>query len=401
MTTEHQVSTGRYLLNTTAVLGAGRQLQNMLNEDVATLDYAVTQLEEAAKDPEAGTIGYRALMFAELEKTTVTQRQRRERISEDLFATVVTDLQIGNVLIAAGQAVGESDGESQPLLLEEALDNLEQTKLAIAVALSSPLAKEADAGRFKFSEAPPQPKVFRSSDAESAVESFRAVSNDTLDELVSGVHGVALAVLAALRKISPEGILQAIDQLGGPVGAITGIVRRLINQGIEKIKQAVDNLVRLIGIDAVTRVKERVIEIWNNRETGIIDGLVARIIGVDVTRERIKTILSHTGIDKNNADKGSNDLAQLSDPFKSNMEMAKTAVNAIGFASSLLIFTPLAGSKVALFAASSYLIILAAVILISMDYADSGGILQRVRGVGEIANSLRPAEEGGASPLKS
>src|ERR1700675_154635 len=109
MTTEHQVSTGRYLLNTTAALGAGRQLQNMLNEDVATLDYAVTQLEEAAKDPEAGATGYRALMFAELEKTTVTQKQKRERISEDLFATVVTDLQIGNVLIAAGQAVGESD----------------------------------------------------------------------------------------------------------------------------------------------------------------------------------------------------------------------------------------------------------------------------------------------------
>lgn len=54
MPTEHAISTSRYLLNTSAVLAAGQQLQAMLGKDIETLDYAVTQLEEATKEQDAG-----------------------------------------------------------------------------------------------------------------------------------------------------------------------------------------------------------------------------------------------------------------------------------------------------------------------------------------------------------
>lgn len=397
MAITHTVSTSRYLLNTAGVLAAGRQLQDMLGEDLETLDYGVTQLEEAARDQETGATRYRAFMFAELETSRVAQKERRERISEDVFASVLTDLQIANVLLAAGNAVGETSGDSRPHLLDEALNDLDETRPVIARGLSSPLAKGTGPGRFNFSGAPSKPTVFQSADAESAVQTFQRISNDTLDKLVSGVHEVALSVLESLKKLGPEKILEALNQLGGPVQTITGMIRRLIGQGIQKMKQALDDLVRLIGNDAISKIRDKIKEVWEDREKGIVDTLLAKIIGVETTRTSITTILSLKGIDKDTADRGSNDLSQLLIPYKNNMEMAKKAVKAISFGSSVLILTPIAGQNIALFAASSYLIILAAVILVSMDYADSGRILQRVRGVGEIANGLRP--NGNVPPL--
>jgi hypothetical protein len=393
----HPVSAGRYLLNTPAVLAAGRFLQNSLaEEDLDTLDYAVTQLSEAASSQGTGAKSYRAFMFTELKKTKAAQKEKSERIGEDVIATVLTDLQVANVLVGASHAIGEVDGNRRPEFLEQALTDLEQTAPAIAKELSSPLAKGRTSGRFNFAGTIFKERTFESPDPDSAVQTFEKVSNETLDQLVTGVHDVILGVIDALKKLSPESIEEALNQLGEPVKAITGMARRLISQGLEKMKQAIDDLTRLIGIKAIKRIKEKVEEIWTNREAGLVRKFLGELIGVETTRARIPTILRAKEIDKATVDQGSNDVARLLIPYNNNMLIAKKIVNAISFGSSILILTPIAGQKFALFAASSYLIVLATVTLTAMDYADSGRILQRVRGVGEIANSLRPSGDGRA-----
>ncbi len=70
--------------------------------------------------------------------------------------------------------------------------------------------------------------------------------------------------------------------------------------------------------------------------------------------------------------------------------MAERMAAAVTFGGFALTLTPLAGPSPALLTAFAYLLILAAVLLIGMDYADSGRILQRVRGVREIAEGVRP-----------
>jgi hypothetical protein len=153
-------------------------------------------------------------------------------------------------------------------------------------------------------------------------------------------------------------------------------------------------MTRLIGNDAIKKIKDKVEEIWKNREKGIGVGLAGKLIGVETTRAGITAILSAKGIDRAIVDQGSNELARLLTPYTNNMLIAKKIVKAISFGSSVLFLTPIAAQHIALFAASSYFIILASVILIAMDYADSGRILRFVRGVGEIANSLRPIDSG-------
>jgi len=402
MAANHKASTGRYLANTSAVLLAGRSLQDALSAefDVDSLDYAVTQLTEAAKTQESGAKSYRSFMLTELETTEVVEEEKRERISEDVIGSVLVDLQVANVLMAAGNAVGEVNGNAQPELLDEALNDLEETRPVIASGISSPLAKGAMSGRFNFSgeaAVEEEEKVFQSPDEESALQTFKKVSDETLEQLATGVYEVALGVLDALKKLSPEKVLEALDQLGGPVKTITGLARRLISQGIQKMKRAIDDLTRLIGNDAIKNIKDKVEEIWNNREKGIAVALVGRLIGVEATRAGITALLSAKGIDKAIADQCSNEVARLLKPYRNNVAIAKKIVKAISFGSSVLVLTPIAGQKIALFAASSYLIILASVMLIAMDYADSGRILRFVRGVGEIANSLRTAGSGAVS----
>src|SRR6266849_3545399 len=203
----------------------------MLGEDVETLDYAVTRLEEAARNQEDGATKYRAFMFAELETSGAVQKERRERISEDVFASVLTDLQIANVLMAAGNAVGETNGDSRPQLLDEALNDLDETTPVIQRGLSSPLAKGSEPGRFNFSGTSAKPTVFTSADAASAVQTFQKTSDEILEKLVGGVHEVALGVFDALKRLGPQEKLEALNQLGGPVQTLTGMIRRLINQG--------------------------------------------------------------------------------------------------------------------------------------------------------------------------
>lgn len=405
MAANHVVSTGRYLVNTSAVVTAGRLLQDALSAefDVDTLAYVVTQLTEAAKTQEFGAKSYRSFMLTELETTEVVEEQKRERISEDVIGSVLVDLQVANVLMAAGNAVGEGEGNAQPELLDQALNDLAQTRPVIASGLASPLAKGTTSGRFNFSgEAPVEEKenVFESPDAESAVRNFKKVADETLEQIATGVYEVALGVVDALKKLSPEKVLKALDQLGGPVKTITGMARQLINQGIQKMKRAIDDLTRLIGNDAIKKIKDKVEEIWKNREKGIAVALVGKLIGVETTRAGI-TAISANGIDKAIADQRSNEVTRLLSPYKGNILIAKKIVKAISFGSSVLFLTPVAGQKIALFAASSYLIILASVLLIAMDYADSGKTLRFVRGVGEIANSLQPIGSGPVPPAST
>jgi hypothetical protein len=399
----HIVSTSRYLLGTKSVLSAGRQLQSMLGEDADTLKYAVTQLEEAASDQDTGTKGYRAFMFSALDKSKTAQKEKREKITEDVLATVVADLQIGSVLVAAGQAVGEAGaefkGQAAEDKLDEALASLEETTPVISRGLSGPLTGGMKPGRFNFSGSPDKaqpPQAIESPDVASAIKTFRTLSDQTMETFVSEFRGVAVEVVNAIKvPLKKIKIMEVFEKLGGPVRTAASMIGNLIKKGIQKIQSAIEALVRLIGNDNLTKIKDRIKELWGEigkkklNEWG--NDVLSKFIGVKATRETIEIILAGE-LKKDAVDRASNELSQLKQPYNDNMEMAKKAVGAISIVSGVLFLLPIAGQQIALFAALAYLMILSVALLIAMDYCDSGQVLQRVRGVGEIANSLRAAK---------
>src|ERR671926_458126 len=114
--------TGDYFQTTQKVLNAGRQLLDSIQteDDLEALQYAVTQLEAASDTQGSISEGYRAFLFSEAEAVA-------PRLLEEVFTSVLTDIQVGNVLLAAGQGLGEGDGQPRPGQLADALSLLEGT----------------------------------------------------------------------------------------------------------------------------------------------------------------------------------------------------------------------------------------------------------------------------------
>lgn len=383
MTTDYA---GDYLQNTQAVLRAGRELRKALGADWATLGDAISRLEQTAQQHETGGMGYRAFMFSELETTTEADKVTRERMTEDVLVSVLTDLQVANVLMAAGQALGETGKKAEPRLLDETLLRLDNTTRAIEQSL----AQGVKPGRFGFTEEAASPEVVRSADLPSAIETCKRRSNETLDILVSEAQGVVTSVVTALSKLDEKEVLEALSKLGVEVKELPK-VGRLFRQGIEKLKGAIDTLTRLLGSEALVRIKAQVEQIWQEvREGKHVAQALKWAFGVEATQALIAKILSSEGLQQEALDQASNALAPLATTFKEKMAMAKGMASAVTLGGTLLALTPLAGPGLMLFTASFYMGILAAVVLIGMDYADGGRILLRVRGVGEIISSARP-----------
>ena len=392
----HIVTTARYLNNTRSVLNAGKYLQDNLNAEFDRLVYAVTQLEEAATFQDTETQDYRAFMFSALGETQATRKVTKERVTEDVLATIVTDLQVGSVLVAAGHAVGEA-GESAKqegqIKLAQALSGLESSTDAVARGLSGPITS-ASAGRFNFSGAlaPVKQPLIESSDDDTAINTFRTMSEQTMKDFVSGFREVAVSVVEALKEpLKKIKIMELIDKLGGPVQEASIAIGHLIKKGIDKIQAAIDALTELIGSASLTDLKNRITDLWNEIGTKKLnewtDGVLAGLIGVETTRSRIDVIMASAPESKA-VDRASNELSQLGQSYKDKMAMAKRIVSATSIVAGLLFLWPGVGQKLALFAGGSYIVVLAGALLIARDYCDSGHGLGWVRGVGAIADSI-------------
>jgi hypothetical protein len=214
-----------------------------------------------------------------------------------------------------------------------------------------------------------------------------------MDTFVGGFREVVVrvgeALVEPLKKID---MLDLLEKLGEPLKAIGGAIGRLIKKGIKKIRSAIDALVALIGNESLTRIRDHIKDLWNETGQKSLDGwtreLLAKFMGVEATRKIVKDLPTDP-LRKETVDAASNELSRLVQPFKNEMEMSKKMVSTISLVAAILFILPLAGQKVALFAAIFYLLVLSRALLVSMDYCDSGAILRRVRGIGEIANSLR------------
>lgn len=388
MTTDHAIHTSDYLLSTQSVLYAGRRLQNVLDAERATIEYAVTRLERAAQQHETGGAGYRAFMFSELETTPEAEKATREWLTEDMLASVLTDLQVANVLMAAGQTIGETGEKAEPHLLDEAILRLENTTRTMDRSLASPLAEGGVPRRFGFAEEVTAPEAVQSPDLPAAIKTFRSRSDETLDTLVNDAQGVVTSVLTALDKIDVAKVVAALSNIGHNVPALPR-VGRLFRQGVEKLERGIDALINLLGSEMLAQIKDKVEQVWQRVKEG---EHVTQVMGwafrVEDTRAHISEILRSEGLKREQLDDASNALMPLAITFKENMAMAERMAAAVTVGGAVLTLIPLAGPSPALMTAFAYLLILSAVLLIGMDYADSGLPLQRVRGVKEIAQGL-------------
>jgi hypothetical protein len=295
----------------------------------------------------------------------------------DALALITTDIHIANVLIAAGQTIDEGDGFTlPPALLDEALVRLDSANRTLSRAA-------ADTGTFHFSE---DVTPVAAPTLEAALATYRESTNNTLQTVVQELEKVARASVDSLSKLPIEKITAAFNGLGRAGDALPRI-GQLLRQGIEKLESAVAALMRLLGSDALKAIREKVERIWTKaREGELLSRLLRNALHIDHTQSFVDEILAAGNIARDALNRGSTALVKLSKDFEAKMASARTLISGATFATSVLLLSPMA-PQAALFAASLQVIIFAAVVLIALDYTDTG-TLRWVRGVRDVTAGL-------------
>ncbi len=380
------MSTGgaSYLSSADAVLRAGRRLRTDLDTPPTQRNRAIDRLDAAAaaNDGEAQT--FRAFMFERLGPEVSPERTQRAAAAEDILAGVVTDLQVANVLMAAGQAVGETPATPNPALLDEAIRTLERT----VTRAKSTDAAGAGALRFAFIETP---ATAADATTEQGPAPFAERARETLRAIVKGTESALSDTFSRLANLVPGDVMGALTSLGD-VAALPEF-GRLVRRGMRKVRAALTALTELIGLPTLAGLRDVVVSIWHRlTDQDPIARVITWALDVSVTEDVVAQVRTDQ-VDPTSMRDAVGELEQLQVKFNGIVTLARAILTAATAAAAVLslILTP---ATVAPFAAGAYAIIIAFVVVSGRDYVDSGSVLRRVRGVGEIAVGLRAGELG-------
>jgi hypothetical protein len=206
---------------------------------------------------------------------------------------------------------------------------------------------------------------------------------------VTEARSACWSVLTALARINGKCVLQALSSIGVQVETMPK-VGRLIRMGMEKLERAIDSLFQLLGSDAINEIKEKVQEVWTKAQTGeYTDQTLKWMFGVPKTQALAAQVPSSHALKQESLDVASNTLAELGVGFKEKMAWARGLATAAGFGSTVLTaLTVVSAPSAALFTASVYLLIIAAILLIARNYAGESSLLNLVDGVKAIVQGM-------------
>jgi hypothetical protein len=273
--------------------------------------------------------------------------------------------------------------------LANALQALDETTRALRRPLAEPISQPPSTGtRGLFG--PAQPLVVetvRSSSLEEALQTFTGTTSDTLERLVEGVYKAIMACIEAISNLDEESILAALRMLGLELEKLPDI-GRLIRLGIDRLKKAIAALVAWLGEEIMELLKAKLEELlrrWLSGEK--IESELRRVLNVEATQNLAREVSARPGLTREKLDQASTSLRVLNARFEEHMGTITQASRTVGLVGGLLATSGL-GVKAALLSAVAYLAVIAWAVGMGMDYADSGRILNRVEGVGGIAQGL-------------
>ena len=322
--------------------------------------------------------------------TPVEDKSKQERLTEDILASTLLQIQTGNVLMAAGQNIGEDAAKADPSNLDKATLQMNATILELERASKTSLAARAVPGRYRFDGEPPASsyQMTASKNLSSAIESFSSRADATLTSIVVESEAALMSTIDAISNLHLEDI-EKIISAGIPNKLNLPKAKWLIGKGIAMIDKAFSTLTKLMGSESLRKVEDKVKEAWKEITAGkYANKFLERLLGVDASRDMVVLKASSGQLEKKALDKATEELAQLETKYKENMTLMKGILSAVILAGSILAWAALALPNIELSIVVLYIIICSIILLLGIDYADSGKILQRVRGVGVIANSL-------------
>jgi hypothetical protein len=164
----------------------------------------------------------------------------------------------------------------------------------------------------------------------------------------------------------------------------------LVKRGIEKLQRAIDALLKLLDNEALKAVKDKLTEFWSKLTDGtLVDSLLDWAFGRDSIQTAVAKVTAMPNLAVTVFDGASDLLPPLEEGFKTKMSWARTLTGLIAAGMGLLLFAGVvAAGPLAVFGGGAYLLILAAILVIGIDYAGKGGVFHQGKGVRGVIESL-------------
>ena len=357
-----------------SVANAAQWLQRVA-QDPQSRGFAVERLEvEAAKQlGELATV--ESQYFDAPDSATIAGLEAGD---EDLLATALSQLEIGNTLVAAGRTLGEG-GPADPSLLDGAVRELR----SVASLLEAQQAAAETVERGFETRA-------SSTDLAAATDRARTVAFSTLEGLAEESSVVIVDAFGIIRDRAPDKAQEAMELLGEQAQlADERWPGRLVRAGLRAIDKALATLRRFIPERLYVAARERVQDLWQRLERQPAGpAVVGWLIGVEDVRRQVDDTLSGRSLDLSRLDQASAALEALAARFARNMQLVRRVVRAVAAAGTLLSLVGIAIPHLALGIAGAALLAVAAVVLLAMDYADTGDMLRLVPGVRRIIGDV-------------
>jgi hypothetical protein len=346
---------------------AAQQLLDALDDPNIDRSLAIIDLEQAAAGAPASDLarGFESTLPMGIPPTVA-------ETSEDALSAALLELQSANVLVSAGLALGEAGETAERGPLSESVSDIQGSRPPV-----SPVLRGFEAAT-----------RVNSADLESARKTFRTNADGVLDGIVDDAAKVIGEIVEQLKRLDPGKVVQAIEGLGTaiPLVAKGG---RLIKQGLEKLKNVISALGKMVGPELFGKAKDKVLDVWNKaRDNDYTRTALSFLIQESDLEKRIASAAERTGVVLEKYDTASNEVAALAVKFGDTMKLLRSLLKAVVTAAAILAFVPVAAPYVPAATAGTYALLVAIAIITAASYSGSAGWVRRERSIAQLADGL-------------
>lgn len=253
----YRETAGDFVQSAKGVIGAVDMLKTAVaGGDPDDIDFAVDIVAKAADSYTGSTARYERFGFDELAATPKTTLPKRERMTSDLLASALLDLQVANALITAGQSAEKPAQPASLADLEAATSQLNSLTNVVALPLGKAVDTPAPAVRFGFDEVPAAAPIAPSADLATAKANFEKHATELLDTLVAESKKVVQGGFTGIKDLDMTKIAEAIGMLGKTALELPR-VGRLISKGLALAIQAMGKITKLLGTENAEALREK------------------------------------------------------------------------------------------------------------------------------------------------
>ena len=374
---------GRRLVagKTLELLVAGHDLLAVI-DDPLQRDDAVERLIIMAESGIAGLASFSVQRFQSFEGTDTAQE--RTEASEDVLATALGELTIAQTLLGAAAATRQRAGGAEPAGdVAAAAPEAEALRASLIAARAVPAALEADAGE----PAPASAGDARPSSLSDAIDHLRKQVDETLDTVLSGSAEAAGKAVTGLLDLAPAAVKQTIETLGERI-KLGKIANRLFRAALWALDQGLAALGRLIPIPLLQNARSGVEHLQKLlRQEQPLDVVLAAMLGLPDVREYTSQALSRPGLVASRLAACATELVALTARYKGVLRILQGIAVAISLIATTLAIVNVVVPQLALIVAGAQALVVAAVVVVGIDYIDVQPGPDLVRGVRTVLSA--------------